>query len=286
MKTISYPTIKAPNNVRYSTAPSVSLIAETRVNVDAMRPFLTDFDPEYDAYYEESVDALERSLISDGGLLAKFSGQMCYLSLGELRTPHAEADKYFANVMSQGHGSILEHANYTFLLWGVDRAVTHEAVRHRAGMAYSQVSQRYVGQEKLRFCLPYDIQDNADLVAEALDDMAYDLDRFERWIDNYRSKYPQREGESRTEWRKRLQSASRRVLPNWVEAPIVITGNVRSWRHVLFMRCAKFADVAIRRAMVPVLQVMQATVPELFADFTFETLRDGSVGATSKYIKV
>jgi len=153
-------------------------------------------------------------------------------------------------------------------------------------MAYSQVSQRYVGEDKLRFCLPYDIQNDAELVREALEDMAYDMDRFNRWIDNYRTKYPQLESESKTEWRKRLQSASRRVLTNWVEAPIVITGNVRSWRHVLYMRCAKFADVAIRRAMVPVLQVLQSTAPELFADFTYETLKDGSIGATSKYIKV
>ncbi len=286
MKTIMYPTIKAPNGVRYSTAPSVSLIAETRVNVDAMRSFLTDFDESFDAYYEESVDALERSLISDGGLLAKFSGQMCYLSLGELRTPHAQADKYFDNVMAQGHGSILEHVNYTFLIWGIDRAVTHEAVRHRAGMAYSQVSQRYVGEDKLRFCMPADLQGDQELFHAALEDMAYDMDRYSRWIETYHDKYPQLDGESKTEWRKRCQSAARRVLPNWVEAPIVITGNVRAWRHVLYMRCAKYADVAIRRAMVPVLQVLQSNTPELFADFTFETLRDGSVGATSKYIKV
>lgn len=284
MKSITYPTIKAPNGVRYSTAPSVSMIAETRVNVEEIKPFLNDYG--FDAYYEESVDALERSLISDGGLLSKFSGQICYLSLGQLHTPHAEADKYFTRIMTQGHGSILEHANYTFLIWGVDRAVTHEIVRHRAGMAYSQVSQRYVGEDKLRFCLPYDIQNDPELVHDALEDMAYDLYRYRRWIEAYRTKYPQLDGESNTEWRKRLLSAARRVLPNWVEAPIVITGNVRAWRHVLFMRCAKSADVAIRRAMVPVLKVLQNTVPELFADFSFETLQDGSISATSKYIKV
>jgi thymidylate synthase (FAD) len=286
MKTISFPTVRAPNGVRYSTSPSASLIAQTMMNVDEMRPFLTDYDPAFNAYYQESVDALDNDLISDGGLLAKFSGQMCYLSLGELRTPHAEADKYFTNIMGQGHGSILEHAAYTVLLWGVDRAVTHEAVRHRAGMAYSQVSQRYVGEDKLRFCMPYDIQNDEALMLEALNDMAYDAERFSRWINNYRSKYPQMEGESKTEWRKRLQSASRRVLPNWVEAPIVITGNVRSWRHVLSMRCSKHADVAIRRAMLPVLKVLQHTVPELFADFVLEALPDGSIGASSKYIKV
>lgn len=286
MKTISSPTVRAPNGVRYTTAPSASLIAAPHVHPDAILPFLTDFDPDFDDYFMESARALTSARLSHGALLSKFAGQMCYLSLGPQRTPHDQADKYFSNVMSQGHGSILEHANYTFLLWGIDRAVTHEAVRHRAGMAYSQVSQRFVGEDKLRFCLPYDIQNDPELVRAALDDMAYDMDRFTRWIEDYRSKYPQLEGETKTEWRKRLQSAARRVLPNWVEAPIVITGNVRSWRHVLYMRCSKHADVAIRRAMIPVLHILKANVPELFADFTVETLPDGSEGATSKYIKV
>ena len=106
------------------------------------------------------------------------------------------------------------------------------------------------------------------------------------WIDNYRKRYPQLIDERKTEWRKRLQSAARRVLPNWVEAPIVITGNIRSWRHVLNMRCSKHADVAIRRAMMNVLTIMQSAVPELFADFQREALRDGSYGASTPHIKV
>ncbi len=290
MKTIYSPTIKAPSGVRYNVAPSAALIAETHVNVMEMKPFLDDYgfgaNDVNPTYYQESIDALEQSLLSDGGLLSKFAGQMCYLSLDGARTPHLAADRYFNNIMMQGHGSILEHASYTFLIWGVDRAVTHEAVRHRAGMAYSQVSQRYVDGEKLRFCMPFDIQDDEDLVRDALDDMAYDVDRYERWIDNYRKRYPQLIDERKTEWRKRLQSAARRVLPNWVEAPIVITGNIRSWRHVLNMRCSKHADVAIRRAMMNVLTIMQSAVPELFADFQREALRDGSYGASTPHIKV
>lgn len=286
MKTITFPTIKAPNGVRYSTHPSVALIAETKVNVEAIRPFLQDYDEEFDSYYEESVDALEKGLISDGGLLSKFSGQMCYLSLGELRTSHAEADKYFANIMGQGHGSITEHVNYTFLWWGMDRAVTHELVRHRAGMAYSQVSQRYVGLDKIRFCMPFEVLDDAEMFNEALDDMAYDYERYGRWIENFTRKFPLQEGERKTDWRKRLQSVSRRVLPSWVEAPIVVTGNVRAWRHILAMRCSKAADVAIRRPAISVLKLLQGTAPELFADFEMTQLPDGSTGAASKYYKI
>ena len=54
--------------------------------------------------------------------------------------------EYLDNIKKQGHGSVLEHANYSLLLEGVSRSLTHELVRHRAGFAYSQLSQRYVDE--------------------------------------------------------------------------------------------------------------------------------------------
>src|SRR5213082_340016 len=61
---------------------------------------------------------------------------------------------YLDNIKKQGHGSVLEHANYTLLLEGVSRSLTHELVRHRAGFAYSQLSQRYVDESDANFVVP------------------------------------------------------------------------------------------------------------------------------------
>src|SRR5258705_4691018 len=62
--------------------------------------------------------------------------------------------EYLENIKKQGHGSVLEHANYSLLLEGVGRSLTHELVRHRAGFAYSQLSQRYVDESEANFVVP------------------------------------------------------------------------------------------------------------------------------------
>ena len=60
---------------------------------------------------------------------------------------------------------MLEHANYTLLLEGVSRSLTHELVRHRAGFAYSQLSQRYVDESHAAFVMPPAILGDARLEA-------------------------------------------------------------------------------------------------------------------------
>lgn len=279
------PVVHTVNDVRYLKSPGVALISEPSFNPEPLRPFLRNFDVEYEEYVDESLSVLSEGSLSNGAMLAKWSGQICYLSVGEKRTRHDKADVYFDNILKQGHGSILEHANYTVLVYGVDRAVTHEWVRHRHA-AYSQVSQRFVGLNELRFVMPYADLGDPELEARSLTDFQYDRERYAWRIEKYLAKFPQREGESKTDARKRVQSEARRVLPNWVEAPIVITHNVRAWRHTLTMRCSPYADVAIRRAGMPCLDVLRGAVPELFADFEEKILPDGTRSAAPKYLKV
>src|SRR3989304_9631067 len=81
------------------------------------------------------------------------------MSFGPGRTTNANAVWYFdgkpgkpeTGIKGQKHGSVLDHPNYTILNYGISRSLTHELVRHRAGCAYSQLSQRYVGGKMLRF---------------------------------------------------------------------------------------------------------------------------------------
>ena len=71
---------------------------------------------------------------TDGERLAEFAGRLCYMSQ---RNPASRTTRdYLDNIKRQGHGSVLEHANYSILVEGVSRSLTHELVRHRAGMAY------------------------------------------------------------------------------------------------------------------------------------------------------
>src|SRR5690242_1507768 len=98
---------------------------------------------------------------SDGERLAEFAGRLCYMSRAN---PAKRATReYLENIKKQGHGSVLEHANYSILLEGVSRSLTHELVRHRAGFAYSQLSQRYVDESEANFVIPPAVAGNEEL---------------------------------------------------------------------------------------------------------------------------
>src|SRR6202048_891503 len=89
---------------------------------------------------------------TDGERLAEFAGRLCYMSQ---HNPASRVTReYLENIKKQGHGRVLEHAKYSLLLEGVSRSLTHELVRHRAGFAYSQLSQRYVDESEASFVVP------------------------------------------------------------------------------------------------------------------------------------
>src|ERR1043165_809987 len=89
---------------------------------------------------------------TDGERLAEFAGRLCYMSQGNPAS--RQTREYLENIKKQGHGSVLEHANYSILVEGISRSLTHELVRHRAGFAYSQLSQRYVDESVADFVMP------------------------------------------------------------------------------------------------------------------------------------
>src|SRR6185312_17057133 len=99
---------------------------------------------------------------TDGERLAEFAGRLCYMSQ---KNPASRSTReYLENIKKQGHGSVLEHANYSLLVEGVSRSLTHELVRHRAGMAFSQLSQRYVDEGDANFVIPPAMLDDEALL--------------------------------------------------------------------------------------------------------------------------
>src|SRR5438105_9670214 len=98
---------------------------------------------------------------TDGERLAEFAGRLCYMS--QHNPAKRETREYLENIKRQGHGSVLEHATYSLLVEGVSRSLTHELVRHRAGFAYSQLSQRYVDESDASFVVPPAIVDEEAL---------------------------------------------------------------------------------------------------------------------------
>jgi thymidylate synthase (FAD) len=270
----------------YLKKPGMALIAEPRVELSGIKAFLSGFPKEYDfASYIKDPKKL-----FPAEELTKAAGQTCYLSFGPGRTWNRDAQKYFDNIISSGHGSVLEHANFTFVLWGVSRSFTHELVRHRAGCAYSQVSQRYVSGRVLRFVERIEYQSDKRLhkLFEERIDRAYQ--EYSEMADYLYQKQGHGEkvlsGEAKTDLRKKVQQVARSLLPNETEAPIVVTANVRAWRHMINMRASNHSEIEIRNVFFNIYQLLKRISPMLFSDFKPVHLPDGTYSVMTEFPKV
>ncbi len=219
---------------------------------------------------------------TDGERLAEFAGRLCYMS--QHNPAGRSTREYLENIKKQGHGSVLEHANYSLLIEGVSRSLTHELVRHRAGFAYSQLSQRYVDESQAAFVVPPAIATNPELEA-----------RWRRQIEEAQRTYVELVNSLMTQYgwvadkvhrRKMAREAARGVLPNSTETKIVVTGNARAWRTMLELRSSEAAELEIRRMAVAVLRVLQGEAPAFFSDFEIYGADDRREAARIGYHKV
>ncbi|HSL71142.1 MAG TPA: FAD-dependent thymidylate synthase [Longimicrobiales bacterium] len=205
--------------------------------------------------------------------IAEFAGRLCYLSFGadagfegghKLIPGRTTNREYLSNILKTRHGSVLEHAVWTFLFEGVSRALTHELVRHRH-LSYSQLSQRYVDESNVAFVLPPEIERSGPAYelfcqscARSLEDYRALLARIEEQV---------KDEPSATLRRKRARQTARSLLPNAAETKIVVTGNARAWRHFIELRGSETAEAEIRILAVRVLNRLNDEAPHLFGDY-------------------
>jgi thymidylate synthase (FAD) len=219
---------------------------------------------------------------TDGERLAEFAGRLCYMSQ---RNPAGRDTRtYLGNIKKQGHGSVLEHANYSLLLEGVSRSLTHELVRHRAGFAYSQLSQRYVDESDAQFVMPPAMIGDAELEAAWIAQMNSALDTYVALVGSLMTRYAW--VDDKVHRRKMAREAARGVLPNSTETKIVVTGNARAWRTMLELRSSEAAELEIRRLAVMTLRVLQTEAPAFFDDFEIYDAGDRRESARVGYHKV
>jgi thymidylate synthase (FAD) len=219
---------------------------------------------------------------TDGERLAEFAGRLCYMSQ---RNPASRTTRdYLENIKKQQHGSVLEHANYSLLLEGVSRSLTHELVRHRAGFAYSQLSQRYVDESDAHFVMPPAVIGDEALEQAWKTQMDAALASYIALVAQLSERYSW--VADKVHRRKMAREAARAVLPNSTETKIVVTGNVRAWRTMLELRCGEGAELEIRRLGVAVLRVLQQEAPAFFSDFEIYAAEDQREAARVAYHKV
>ena len=219
---------------------------------------------------------------TDGERLAEFAGRLCYMSQ---RNPAGRTTReYLENIKKQGHGSVLEHANYSLLLEGVSRSLTHELVRHRAGWAYSQLSQRYVDESEAHFVVPPAIAGDEALERAWREQVEAAQASYVALVERLMERYGW--VADKVHRRKMAREAARGVLPNSTETKIVVTGNARAWRTMLELRSSEGAELEIRRLAVAVLRVLQREAPAFFSDFEIFSAADRREAARLQYHKV
>ncbi len=219
---------------------------------------------------------------TDGERLAEFAGRLCYMS--QHNPAKRSTREYLENIKKQGHGSVLEHANYSILLEGVSRSLTHELVRHRAGFAYSQLSQRYVDESEANFVIP------PAIVGEEALELTWrtQVEQAQATYVGLVAQLMERYGwvADKVHRRKMAREAARAVLPNATETKIVVTANARAWRTMLELRSGEGAELEIRRMAVSVLRLLQIEAPGFFSDFEIYVADDRREAARISYHKV
>ena len=260
--------------------PRVYLVSRPSVDWAQIAAFLQD---------EELPDIPSsiRAGDSEAEAIIEVSARLCYMSFGRGRRDIAD---FIHNLLRSKDGSVFEHVNYGFVFTGVSRSLTHELVRHRAGFAYSQRSQRYVDETEGAFVLPPALvmeNGGADtaraILTDALENAA---ESYVKLVAELESALPKDKFEYATDRRKAIRQAARAALPNATETKIFVTGNVRAWRHFIEMRAAPFADWEIRALAIRVLELLQAESPLMFGDFRVSDLPDGTQIAEPEYSKV
>lgn len=182
-------------------------------------------------------------------------GRVCYKS--EDKITDGSAEKFIRGIIKSGHEAVLEHCSFT-VKWIVDRGISHELVRHRLA-AYCQESTRYCN---------------------------YGKDRFENEITVIEPFYLNKGTNGYQTWYEACIAAEkayfdllefgctpqevRAVLPTCLKTEVVMTADIREWRHFFRLRCSKAAHPQMREVALQLLDMCCERMPVLFEDIKEE----------------
>ena len=261
--------VKEMRSLKIVREPRVFLVGRQTTIDDGIQHFLDDHGLVWQTDTEVGAEQL-----------AEMAGRVCYMSYGKGRKTNRE---FIGHIVEVGHGSVLEHGVWSFLITGVSRSLTHELIRHRH-FSYSQLSQRYVNESDSDFVEPDVIAEDPELHAIWRDAVDATRSAYDRLVEGLQQRYaaiPEA-----TQRRKLARQAARSVLPNATETKIFVTGNARALRHFIELRGSEHADVEIRKLAVAVLRLLQQEAPNLFADYTLVELPDGGFATRTDHPKV
>lgn len=182
-------------------------------------------------------------------------GRICYKS--EHKITEDSYLTFAKNIVKRGHEAVIEHCSLS-VKFVCDRGVSHEIVRHRMA-SYCQESTRYCNYYK------NDFQGEITVIEPIF--LEQYTDGYSMWEEACQN--AERAYFKMLDWGCSPQEA-RAVLPNSLKTEIVMTANLREWRHFLKLRTSKAAHPQIREIAIPLLKELKERIPVIFDDIEVE----------------
>ena len=190
--------------------------------------------------------------------LIEKAGRTAYKTEDKITADSAKT--FVKKILDMGHESVIEHYNITVRIIS-DRGVTHEIVRHRIA-SYTQESTRYCNYSAGKFGGEITIIKpcfwNSDNEA--------DKKKYEIW------EKAMKEAEKAYLELINLGASpqeARSVLPNSLKTEIVMTKNLREWRHFFKLRTSNAAHPQMREIARPLLDEFKKQIPVIFDDIIY-----------------
>lgn len=220
----------------------------------------------------------DEEIISNPALLIALAAKRCYMSFEPGLNPNVTKvrkiwTEYLDNILASGHGSVLEHSVYNFAIEGVTRVFTGEMNRHRAGVAISEGSMRYIRFDNIEYWLPDSLKNDASDTPDLFIKKKRSQEVFERAFkqaeENYKELNEIWEIDSiqSFETKKIITSRNRRVVPMGVSTGGIWSMNLRAVRHILALRANPYAEEEICHVFTTIGKIIVMKEPALFADF-------------------
>lgn len=299
------------------TTPQVFLIAEPKLNWDEVERYLEvvggtawldrlmpwEEGMRNPAFPDEDMGRWRlKADIHDAEAVVEFAGRGCYRSWepglnANVRKVREDSGEYLDNILSSKHGAVLEHAQFTFQFHDVSRVFTHELVRHRAGVAISQESLRFVRLTDLGFRIPPILAEGPETKAYHPASSAYSkvpmrdavisiVERLEEFQRDAAEAFGLDDEGVPFYYKKEVTSALRRLAPIGLSTGMAWSANARTLRHVIAQRTAPGAEEEIRLVFDQVARRMRDKCPMLFGDFDEVAHESGVPAWVPEYEKV
>jgi thymidylate synthase (FAD) len=192
------------------------------------------------------------------------AGRTCYKS--EARITSDSAEKFVDMLVRHNHHAMIEFGDI-IVKFITNRGVTHELVRHRH-CSFAQESTRYVRYDgEMAFIQP--VWAKTDLTGQwdGTTKIPEELDQGDKtWLESMIRAEEEYNALIKSGWKAQ---AAREILPNSLKTEIVVKANIREWRHIFSLRCAKASHPQMVGLMQPLLEDLKSKIPVVFDDLIF-----------------